>query len=177
MVLSNGQRQTGGQTTGWGEASRVTPQPPAHGWWDQELPSRIEGERPGQERERLLKPRDLGMEVQRSARGHRLEGPRMMRADLAQREKRECGEDGHTSHRELACPTEPDSSPELSLLHSTPRRPLLPFLAVQRQAGSWFLGQRSDRRPLQSATEACSSLSSSPSCTAAPAEESRKRTD
>lgn len=99
------------------------------------------------------------------------------RADLAQREKRECGEDGHTSHRELACPTEPDSSPELSLLHSTPPRPLLPFLAVQRQAGSWFLGQRSDRRPLQSATEACSSLSSSPSCTAAPAEESRKRTD
>ena len=54
MVLSNGQRQTGGQTTGWGEASRVTPRPPAHGWWDQELPSRIEGERPGQERERLL---------------------------------------------------------------------------------------------------------------------------
>ena len=176
-VLSNSQRQTGGQTTGWAEASRVTPRSRARGRWDQELPSRIQGERPRQEREaaEATGPRDGSPKVSKRSSTGRTQNDE--KADLAQREKRECGEDGHTSHRELACPTEPGPSPELSLLHSTPPRPLLPFLAVQRQAGSWFLGQRSDRRPLQSAMEACSSLSSSPSRTAAPAEESRKRTD
>lgn len=178
MVLSNGQRQTGEQTTGWGEASRVTPRPPAHSWWDQELPSRIEGERPGQERERLLKSRDLGMEVQRSARGHRLEGPRMMRGLTSPRGRR--GNVGRTDTRpteNLPAPRNLTRPLSFHCFIQHPPGPWLPFLAVQRQAGSWFLGQRSDRRPLQSATEACSSLSSSPSRTAAPAEESRKRTD
>lgn len=127
MVLSNGQRQTGGQTTGWGEASRVTPQPPAHGWWDQELPSRIEGERPGQERERLLKPRDLGMEVQRSARGHRLEGPRMMRGLTSPRGRR--GNVGRTDTR----PTENLPAPQ------NQTRPLSFHCFIQHPPGPCFL--------------------------------------
>ena len=140
----------------------MTPRPPARGRRDQE-------ERPGQETEaaEATGPQDGSPKVSKQSSTGRTQNDE--RADLAQREKRERGEDGHTSHRELVCPTEPDPSPELSLLHSTPPRPLLPFSAVQRQAGSWFLGQWSDRRPLQSATEAPRSLSSSSCHTGTPA--------
>lgn len=152
----------GGQTTGWGEAFRVTPWPPAHGQWDQE-------ERPEQETEaaEATGPQDGSPKVSKQSPTGRTQNDE--RADLAQREERERGEDGHTSLRELVRPTEPDPSPALSLLHSTAPRPLLPFSAVQRQAGSRFLGQWSDRRPLQSATEAPSSLSSSSCRTGTPA--------
>ena len=56
-------------------------------------------------RQRLLKPRDLRMEVQRSASSHRLEGPRMMRGLTSPRGRR--GNVGRTDTR----PTENLSAP------------------------------------------------------------------
>lgn len=94
----------------------MTPRPPARGRRDQE-------ERPGQETEaaEATGPQDGSPKVSKQSSTGRTQNDE--RADLAQREKRERGEDGHTSHRELVCPTEPDPSPELSLLHSTPPGP------------------------------------------------------